>query len=80
MDDLETRLIECCQAVLPKLTVDEIRDARLDSTPGWDSLNTINLLAVVEEEFGITVGPEEIAHLTSFAGILALLRERTAAS
>ena len=80
MDDLETRLIECCQAVLPKLSVAEIREARLDSTPGWDSLNTINLLAVVEEEFGVTVGPDEIPQLTSFAGILALLRERVAAS
>jgi len=47
---------------------------------GWDSLNTINLLAVVEEEFGVTVGPDEIPQLTSFAGILALLRERVTPS
>lgn len=80
MDDLETRLVECWKAVLSKLTLDEIREARLDTTPGWDSLNTINLLAVVEEEFGITFGPDAIPSLTSFAGILALLRERAARS
>jgi acyl carrier protein len=78
MDDLETRLIDCYQAVLPSLSVDEIRAARLDTTPGWDSLKTITLLAVLEEEFGVTVGPDEIPEMTSFGAILALLRGRAA--
>lgn len=71
MPDPRARLAHCFAAVFPDLTPDEIAGARPDTVAGWDSVANVTLLAVFEEEFGITVAVDDLEHLDSFAAMLA---------
>jgi acyl carrier protein len=66
MTDVQTRLAKCFTAVFPHLRPSEVSSATIESVEGWDSLATVTLLTVVEEEFGTTIEPEELEHLRSF--------------
>jgi len=44
------------------------------SVGGWDSLASVTLLAVLEEEFQIQIDPEDLEHLVSFELILDYLQ------
>jgi acyl carrier protein len=75
MDEMEKRLAACFSAVLPELTLEEIAKASAASVESWDSVTTVTLLAVVEEEFGISIDDEDPAKFDSFKNILAYLQE-----
>ena len=75
MDEMEKRLAACFSAVLPELTAEEIPQASATSVKSWDSVATITLIAVVEEEFGISIDVEDPGQFDSFRQILAYLRE-----
>jgi len=51
--------------------------ARADATPTWDSLAHLRLLMAIEEEYGVTFTPEEIADLDSVERIREALDRRT---
>lgn len=74
MDEIERRLEACFASVLPDLSPAEIRTASAGTVPSWDSVATVTLLAVVEEEFGISISDEDPARFDSFANVLAYLR------
>jgi acyl carrier protein len=80
MTDLQTRLTKCFAAVFPQLTPEEISRATVESVGGWDSLATVTLLAVVEEEFGTTIEPEDLEHLQSFDAYFHYLSDRPEAA
>ena len=67
MHDQESRLIRCFASVFPGLTEDEIRNCSAESIGMWDSLSSVTLAAVIEEEFGVSIDPDELAQLNSFA-------------
>jgi acyl carrier protein len=73
MDDLQTRLIKCFAAVFPDLGEDQIRKASPYAVTTWDSVATLNLLMVIQEEFGVEFNPEDIERLTSYEEILDCL-------
>jgi acyl carrier protein len=75
MDKMAKRLASCFSTVLPELTAEEIPQADATSVKSWDSVATITLIAVVEEEFGIGIEVEDPAQFDSFERILAYLRE-----
>lgn len=75
MDEMEQRLAACFAAVFPELPPEEIRLASAASMKSWDSVATVTLLAVVEEEFGINIADEDPARFDSFKDILAYLQE-----
>ena len=75
MDEMETRLTACFSAVLPELTVEEIDCASATSVASWDSVATVTLIAVVEDEFGISIEIQDPAQFDSFQGILNYLRK-----
>jgi acyl carrier protein len=75
MDEMEKRLAACFSAVLPELTAEEIPQASATTVKSWDSVSTITLIAVVEEEFGISIDVEDPAQFDSFRQILSYLRE-----
>ena len=75
MDEIERRLADCFSAVLPELTAQEIPQASATSVKSWDSVATITVIAVVEEEFGISIEVEDPAQFDSFQRMLAYLRE-----
>ncbi len=70
------RLIQCFSVTFPTLSEGEITSANTDSVGEWDSVMTVTLAALVEEEFDLVFEAEEIAVLTSFAVIERKLSER----
>lgn len=60
------RLTECFRSVFPNLSSDEILRASTASVATWDSLATVTLVSVIEEEFGVTISPDEYEYLVSF--------------
>jgi len=75
MDNQEMRLARCFLEVFPELTQDEISQASPASVQSWDSVSTITLLTVIEEEFGVSVDAEDVVKFGSFKGILKYLHE-----
>ena len=79
MNDIEERLTNCFNAVLPKLQGEDLRNASIHSVSDWDSMVTITLMSLIEESFEVQTEPEDIEHLTSFNSILRYLEQKTAA-
>lgn len=70
MSALDGRLTGLVARVL-ELPLTQATEARVDNTPGWDSLAHLRLLMAVEEEYGVSFSPDEIAELDS----VELIRE-----
>ncbi len=77
MPDLRSRLTDCFAAVFPDLGADEIQHASVASVAAWDSLATVTLVGVIEEEFGEAIGTDDLADLVSFELILDHLTEKS---
>jgi acyl carrier protein len=80
MDEIEVRLAGCFSAVFSNLTTGEIIKASSNSVHDWDSVASVALLAVVEEEFGIRIETEDLARFNSYDDFLSYLRETVAPS
>lgn len=50
-----------------------------DTVAGWDSLRHMNLVIALEEAFGVTIPDEDVAGLTSYPLVRAVLREQLGA-
>jgi acyl carrier protein len=75
MVDLENRLANCFTVVFPELDRQEIPSAATASLGSWDSLAGITLISVIEEEFGISISPDDVLDLVSYEMILDYLRQ-----
>lgn len=73
MDDAQVKLRRCFSAVFPSLNEQEIAQAGLEATEGWDSIATVTLVTVIEEEFGIQLEPSALERFVSFRSILEYL-------
>jgi acyl carrier protein len=69
MSDVHTRLLRAFQTVFPTVAADAIPTMTVANSAAWDSINSINLLQVIEEEFGVQIDFEELEHLDSFESI-----------
>lgn len=76
MSEIENRLAQCFAAVFPSLPPEAIPTASHETVTEWDSVATVTLLTVIEEEFSITLDFEELEKLTSFSAIAATLAAR----
>jgi acyl carrier protein len=76
MAEIEDRLARCFSAVFPDLPSAEIRKATPDTVSSWNSLSAVTLVAVTEEEFGINIGPLELAELDSFEAFLEYVSQK----
>jgi acyl carrier protein len=75
MDEIRQRLVNCFVAVFPTLNVEHLELVVPGSVEGWDSVATVTLMSVIEEEFEIEIDPENIEALLSFDSALSLVRE-----
>ena len=75
----QEKLVRCFQAVFPGLSADEAAAASVDSVPEWDSLASLTLVAVIEEEYDVVIEEDRLPELGSFNAIHAYLGERAAA-
>jgi acyl carrier protein len=80
MSETRSRLVNCFAVVFPSLSPAEIPVASINSVGSWDSLATVNLIAVIEEEFKIQVSPDDLTEMVSFELILDYLEQRQHAS
>jgi len=74
MAELESRLVNCFAVVFPELTPQEIPSVSMGSLASWDSVAGITLLSVIEEEFNLSISPDDVAGLVSFELILDYVR------
>ncbi len=75
MEELRERLSQCVAAVFPDLTPQEIPVASVASVSNWDSMATVTLHTLVQEEFGIEIDPDDLEQFVSYELILAYLQE-----
>jgi acyl carrier protein len=76
MQDLKERLINSVATVFPDLSAEEISRASSASVANWDSLAILTLVSVIEEEFRVSISPEEFENMISFELILDCLRRK----
>lgn len=76
MSEIEERLINCFSVVFPDLNRDEIPRASSSSVASWDSLSTVTLVSVVEEEFAVTIEPEDYDYMASFQLVRECLKDK----
>jgi acyl carrier protein len=48
----------------------------LDSLEGWNSLGVISLMALVDEHFGVSLQPRQIAGCSTISDLVGLLGDR----
>jgi len=80
MADLRARLTDCFVLVFPELSRQEAALVSMGSLASWDSVAGITLLTVIEEEFGVSVSPDDVMGLVSFELVLDYLERSLSAS
>lgn len=53
-----------------------IGDEAMEALVGWDSLATVSFIAMVDENFGVTLSPQKIADAKSLPELIALLGDK----
>jgi acyl carrier protein len=76
MDETRDRLIKCFQVVFSDLPTDSIPRASTATVAEWDSVASITLMNVVEDEFGIEMDLDDLANLDSFEKLYSYLQKR----
>lgn len=76
MSDIRVRLMRCFAAVFPQIAADQLPTLSQDATPAWDSVATVTLMVLIEEQFGITMEAEDLGHLESFNTVCEYLSLR----
>jgi acyl carrier protein len=72
----ERKLAEMFRAVLSLGPDSDVTGARQLSTPAWDSLAHVSLVAAVESEFGISIDIADSLALTSYRAVRLYIEER----
>ncbi|MFI4941991.1 MAG: acyl carrier protein [Burkholderiales bacterium] len=75
MSDVRERLTGCFVAVFPSLSAEQAATASNETLDTWDSLATVTLVNVIEEEFHLQIDPEDFSEILSFAGAEALVQK-----
>jgi hypothetical protein len=76
MDEIKSRLTRCFLAVFPELNEAGAPRATPASVKSWDSLATLNLLTVIDEEFNVNLDFVELMEDLSFERITICLQKR----
>lgn len=79
MSDTRPRLRKCFADLFPQLAPAQIDQATTENVAEWDSVATVTLVTLIEEEFGVAIDFEDLETLTSFELIAAHLEGRPAA-
>ena len=74
MSDADGRLVRCFAAVFPTIAPEEIPGISIESAGVWDSLATVTLAAVIQDEFNIEIDPSDLQDLTSFEAFRDYIR------
>jgi len=75
-EKVRRRLTRVFTAILPQVDVANIENATMDNTENWDSLATLSLFTLAEEEFGIKLGLDLIVSTKSFVDLEKLIASK----
>jgi len=75
MSDRDLRLLRCFASVFPELAAEDLRTVTNESAGHWDSLSTVTLAALVQEEFNVEIEPDTVQQLTSFEAFRTYLQK-----
>ncbi|GBR11728.1 acyl carrier protein [Acetobacter oeni] len=75
-DRIRRRLTRVFTTMFPGKTVEDVPAATMENTDGWDSLGTLSLFTLADEEFGIKLGLDRIGDVKSFEKLEALVTEK----
>lgn len=73
MTDIEQRLTGCFTAAFPDIESGSIPQLVASECDAWDSLATVNLAGLIEEEFDLDINPDDAKNFVSFAKIAEFL-------
>lgn len=71
---IEERILNVLRAVLKDNAIDETCSQK--TCESWDSMNQINLVVELEMEFGVSLEPEEIGHMTCYEDVLRIIKSK----
>lgn len=71
---MEEKVLEILKNVFELETVD--RNCSQETCEPWDSLGQLNLVVELEDAFGVSIEPEEIAAMQSFQDIIRILKAK----
>ena len=71
------RLIDCLAAVFPSLDREQIPFVTVASVKDWDSLTFVNIIALVQEEYGVDITPDDFDEISSFDLILDAVAKKS---
>ncbi|MBQ1830873.1 MAG: acyl carrier protein [Bacteroidales bacterium] len=71
---MEEKVLEILKAVFELEAVGP--DCSQETCENWDSLGQLNLVVELEDAFGISLEPEEIAAMQSFQDIIRILKAK----
>ena len=71
---MEEKVLEILKAVFELEDVGT--DCSQETCEKWDSLGQLNLVVELEDAFGISLEPEEIAAMQSFQDIIRILKAK----
>jgi|HubBroStandDraft_6_1064221.scaffolds.fasta_scaffold1383048_1 acyl carrier protein len=74
----KSRLLDCFAAVFPSLSREQIERAEQANLPEWDSIATVTLITVIEDEFHVEIPATEIENLVSFDNVLKFVASAAA--
>jgi acyl carrier protein len=74
MDDIQTRLLACFQAVFPQRDDKALLELSQATYPDWDSLASVTLVRLIEEQFRVQLDLFDLETLDSFAAMEKYLR------
>jgi acyl carrier protein len=75
MDDIQLRLLACFQAVFPEQDEKALAGLSQATYPNWDSLASVTIVRLIEEQFGVQMDLFDLEELDSFAAMEKYIRD-----
>lgn len=79
-NEIERRLENCFRIVFPDLPEHQISSASQTTVANWDSIATVTLVSMIDEEFGIELDLDNLAELDSFNSLCACVKDQVRVS
>lgn len=76
MPESKQHLIQCFAAVFPSLPEEQIPGSSVENVAEWDSLATVTLASVLDQEFGASIDVFDLPELRSFEDVQDYLKKR----
>ena len=73
---LDERRLRRVMAAILKVPAESLGpDGSMDNIKSWDSLQHMNLVLALEEEFGVSIPDEDVGNITSYPLVKLVLEE-----